>query len=296
MASKVRGTWNLHTLTSRQTLDCFVLFSSASALIGSPGQGNYAAANACMDALAHARRSQGLPALSINWGPWSDAGLAARPDRGGRLALRGIGSITPAQGVEALGRLLQQPEAQVGVMALDVRQCAQFYPALANSPLFADLIQEPHGRAGERQRGGTFRATLFAAEAARRRTLLETHLREQAAQVLALSPSRIDQHQPLGSLGFDSLMTLDLRNRLESSLGLTLSATLVWNYPTIAALADHLADRLGVAFESAAEPLAAPEEDAARVRTLAELEQLSDDEAEAALAAKLSALEEGRLI
>jgi myxalamid-type polyketide synthase MxaD len=233
--------------------------------------------------------------LSINWGPWSDAGLAARPDRGGRLALRGIGSITPAQGMEAFGRLLRQAEAQVGVMALDVRQCAQFYPALATSPLFADLTQERRGQAGERLRGGIFRATLLAAELGRRRALLEAHLREQAAQVLGLSPSRIDQHKPLGSLGFDSLMTLDLRNRLETSLGLSLSATLVWNYPTIAALTDHLADRLGIGIESP-DPSAVPEDDATRVRTIMELEQLSDDEAEAALAAKLSALEEGRSI
>ncbi|HMQ34043.1 MAG TPA: SDR family NAD(P)-dependent oxidoreductase, partial [Chloroflexaceae bacterium] len=294
MASKVRGAWNLHRLSAGRDLDCFVMFSSASALIGSPGQGNYAAANAFLDALAHARRALGLPALSINWGPWAEAGLAARPDRGGRLSLRGISSITPAQGVEAFGRLLQQDEVQVGVMALNVRQCAQFYPALAGSPLFSELMQASYRQDGEQQRGGTFRLALLTAEPGRRRSLLETHLREQAAHVLGLSPSRIDKHSPLGSLGFDSLMTLDLRNRLETSLGLSLSATLVWNYPTITDLTDHLAERLGITLASPAGLPTPLENDSYPSHALAEIQQLSDAEAEAALAAKLSAIEEGK--
>ncbi|MBI2838245.1 MAG: type I polyketide synthase [Acidobacteria bacterium] len=294
MAPKVDGAWNLHSLTRDKFLDFFVLFSSAAALIGSPGQGNYAAANAFLDALAHHRHAVGRPALSINWGPWSGVGLAARPGRAGRLALRGIASITPAQGVETLARLLRQRVAQIGVMPLNVRHCFQSYPGLAEAPLFSELARE-HDRAhlSAKQESPTRRA-LLSAEPAQRLPLLESHLREQAAQVLGLSPSRIDPQRPLGSLGFDSLMTLELRNRLEASLGLKLSATLVWNHPTVSALAVHLARTLDISALSNDAPDATPSRDLATETELAAvIDGLSEEAAEAILAEKLGILEEG---
>src|SRR5262249_31193591 len=100
MSPKLRGAWLLHTLTAGCPLDLFVLFSSAAVLFGSPAQGNYVAANVFLDALAQHRRLQGLPALSVNWGPWSGVGGANRADRGGRLVLRGILSIPPEKGIE----------------------------------------------------------------------------------------------------------------------------------------------------------------------------------------------------
>jgi hypothetical protein len=100
---KMLGAWNLHALTQTTPLDFFVLFSSAASLLGSPGQSNYAAANAFLDALAHHRQALNLPALSINWGPWAMVGLAAtQANRGDRLAMLGIESLSPAQGIEAL--------------------------------------------------------------------------------------------------------------------------------------------------------------------------------------------------
>src|SRR5439155_17412903 len=105
MRAKVEGAWNLHEQTTSRPLDFFVLFSSGSSLVGSPGQANYCAANAFLDALAHHRHAQGLPALAINWGRWTDVGLAATPDRGGRRAFRGFGRVSPGRGREARGRL-----------------------------------------------------------------------------------------------------------------------------------------------------------------------------------------------
>jgi acyl transferase domain-containing protein/acyl carrier protein len=280
MEPKVEGAWNLHAALAGREIDFFVLFSSASAVLGSPGQGNYAAANAFLDALAHARRAAGLPALAIDWGPWSEVGLAARPDRGGRLALRGIASLTPAQGAEAFGRLLCGVEPQVAVLSIDLQQCFQHYPLLAEAPLFASLAAE----ATEGPTAAPFRKTLLEAPAGRRLALLEDHLRHETARVLGLPPARLDKTRPLGSLGLDSLMALELRNRLEAGLGLKLSATLVWNHPTLAALAEHLARRLQIPLEEA--PPREHDTDLAK-----RVEQLSDEQAAEILAERLRLLE-----
>jgi NADPH:quinone reductase-like Zn-dependent oxidoreductase/acyl carrier protein len=293
MAPKVAGAWNLHTLSSKESLDFFVLFSSAASVLGSPGQGNYAAANAFLDALAHHRRAQGLPALSINWGPWAEVGLAARPDRGGRLALRGLASIGLEQGVEALGRVLGNGAAQVGVMPLDVRQWRQFYPKAAESPLLAQLVREQDDANGSGRRANSVRQALLAAEPGERRSLLERHLQQQIARVLRIPASRIEADTPLDALGLDSLMALELRNGLEAGLGLTLPATLVWGYPTLAALASHLAREMEIPLESIAEARSEPKDegkdegdegdDEEMDGLLTETERLSEDEVQTAL-------------
>jgi hypothetical protein len=117
---KVLGSWNLHRLTRHLTLDCFVLYSSWAGVIGSPGQANYSSANSFMDALAWHRRSIGLPALSIDWGAWTEVGLAVRGDIRSLLARKGIGGFSPAQGHQALGGLLSEGTRQVCVTPFDV--------------------------------------------------------------------------------------------------------------------------------------------------------------------------------
>ena len=107
MGPKVAGGWNLHQLTLNQALDFFVLFSSASSVLGSPGQGNYAAANAFLDALANHRRNLDLPALSINWGPWSYIGMSVHIDQTDRLERFGVVSIDVDSGFRVLDRLLR---------------------------------------------------------------------------------------------------------------------------------------------------------------------------------------------
>jgi len=294
-APKVLGAWNLHTLTRSERLDFFILFSSASGLLGAPGQANYAAANAYLDALAHHRRAQGLPALSIDWGPWAEAGLAAaQANRGQRLATRGIQSLSPRQGLAILDLLLGSATTQAGAMAFNLRQWREFYPKAAGSPLFALLPGEEDATANAG--GAPVRAALQKAAPADRRRLLEAHLIQEMAQVLRVDPAHIQREVPLSGLGFESLMALEFRNRLEASLGLTLPTTLVWGHPTIAALAPHLAERLGLPFDeqSVGQPDAGPngDERGHSATTSAELpvQQTLDDLAQLSEADALSAI------
>ncbi len=301
LAPKVFGAWHLHTLTQQTDLDFFVLFSSVASVLGLPGQGNYAAANAFLDALARTLRAAGRPALSINWGPWSDVGLAAaRADRGERLALRGLGSIRPHEGLAAFARLMASPSeatpGQIVVMPFDVHQWCETYPAAATSSLLkTDVWQRSRDwqddeRSAAGAPGDDVRAALQAAQPGRaRRLLLENHLREQVAQVLRLASSRVALDRPLQALGMDSLMALELRNRLERGLGVTLSATLVFNYPTVAAMVPHAAARMGLALEEeAAAPAPTP---LAAAVAVAEIRKLSDEDAEALLLKELEDLD-----
>ncbi|GIL13952.1 MAG: polyketide synthase [Chloroflexota bacterium] len=293
MSPKMDGAWNLHALTEGQPLDFFVMFSSVTALLGTPGQGNYAAGNAFMDALAHYRRARGLPGLSINWGPWSGVGLAAAEAiRGERLASRGLGSLSPDEGMALFHRLMtDDAPPQVAAVSLDVGAWTQAYPASAHASLLISLQQEAAAAAQPEQADGDFRRALLNAEPGRqRRSLLENHIREQVAQVLRVAPARISLQQPLRELGIDSLLTLELRNRLESSFKLTLSATLIFNYPTVAALTGHLAEKMNIPLDAPVEKPTAPQ--AAAEPAAAELDALSRDEIEALLAEELKSIDD----
>jgi myxalamid-type polyketide synthase MxaE and MxaD len=292
MQPKIDGARHLHDLTSDCELDFFVLFSSAASILGSPGQGNYAAANAYLDALAQHRRAQGRPALSVNWGPWADIGLAAsQANRGDRLAAQGMASIPPEAGLDVLGRLLACDAVQVAVMPFDLRHWRQLFPSAARAPFLRELFRDDGGSG--RTTESPERARLLATPPALRQGVLETMLAEQIARVLRMPPDQIDRTTPLPSLGLDSLMALELRNRLELSFGVTLSATLIWGYPTIGQLAPFLAEKLGLsspqAVAVAPDPAVAVAPDSTRA---SELAAISDEEAEALLAQKLSVLDE----
>ena len=290
MAPKVAGAWNLHELTQDRDLDLFVLFSSAVALLGSPGQANYVAANVFLDALAHHRRAIGLSGLSINWGAWSDVGLAAAESRRSQnLDLHGMRSLQPSQALDVFGQVLDWPTPQLGVVRLDLKRWFTSFPEALEWPLLGDLAEHADG---ESRAESAFRTELlgipFASERIER---LQDHLREQFAQVMGVDAERFGVHRPLAEMGLDSLMALELRNRLERSLGVRLSATILFNFPTIHALAPELGRRMGLPDDSgAAEELAPSEADARHAEDLARIEALSDDEAEALLNDRLESL------
>lgn len=291
MAPKARGAWNLHVQTLERPLDFFVLFSSGAGVLGSMGQASYGGANAVLDALAHHRRAARLPALSIDWGAWTGVGwVAADAERGDRLAAQGIRGISVEQGLLALEELIQRGATQSVVTSIDWRQWREAHLTAANAPLLAEIEAEPGSSV--RKRSGELRAALEAAEPASRRTMLEAHLREQIGQVLRMPPARIEASTPFGSLGLDSLMGLEIRNRLEASLGLKLSATLLWTVPTVTALLPYLAEKMGLALGDATPkpaPAAQPEglsiDKGDKLRTaLASLKKVSPEDLRRALA------------
>jgi phthiocerol/phenolphthiocerol synthesis type-I polyketide synthase C len=267
MAPKATGAWVLHTLTETDPLDFFVLCSSVSPLLGLAGQAGYAGANAFLDALARYRRSLGRPAVSIGWGPWGDIGLAAaRQDRGARLGGLGLGSLSPEQGVQAFTAMLGSSRAYQAVMVFDVEAWSG---ARGGAPdLFLGALLRPVAAAADNE-SATLPDVLRAAPASARVGMLREHLTARVARILRLEPARVDAEAPLKSLGLDSLMTLELRNRLEADFGLRLSATLVWNYPTIVALAGHIAEALDLVSDPATmEPVPAVDQAAPQTEGL----------------------------
>jgi len=279
---KVQGAWNLHVLTRQLQLDFFVMYSSAAGLLGSPGQGSYAAANTFLDALAHRRRAEGLPAQSIDWGAFSEVGLAAaEKSRGERLALRGMRSITPAEGLKVLAELLGGSEAQVGVVPLNLRQWGAFHQVAAASARLSELRKEE--KLEEKSEGDSaLLARLRAAAPAARPGLIAEQLRGQVAHVLRIPENKVELDTPLTSLGLDSLMGLELRNRVETLFGIQVPATLLWTYPTLLALSGQLAQSIAGPAEEAVrqvgvESPSGDQKDAISLASEAELFALLDE-------------------
>jgi phthiocerol/phenolphthiocerol synthesis type-I polyketide synthase C len=243
-APKVTGSWRLHQATAGLDVDWWLTFSSASSLLGAPGQGAYAAANSWVDGLVAYRRSRGLPAVGINWGPWAEVGRAQF------FADLGVSLITVEQGLAAMQLVLSADRARTGVIHLDARQWFQSFPAAGGSSLFAKLHDSTKL---ERRGGGAIRAQLDASDAAERPGRLAAAIADEIRAVLR-STEPIDHDRPMESLGLDSLMALELRNRLESALGTTLPAALVWAYPTIHDLAGAMCERLGYETTADTEP------------------------------------------
>ncbi len=287
---KVAGAWNLDVATRVLPLDFFVLFSSAASLLGLPGQGNHAAANAFLDALAFSRRNAGLPALTINWGPWRDIGAAAAAPVLDRIRVQGMRPIPPSEGLSLFGRLLRSGSVQAAVLPVDwnvfTEQVTRGVP-----PFFSLLVERtgaPDAAAPAACRAvdaNPLLARLRAAGDGRKRSVLVEHLREQVRRALGFESGHpIDDRQPLSELGLDSLMAVELRNALGVSLGLArpLPATLMFDFPTIEALADFLGARvLGFAPAASARP------DRPGAALVDEIAALTELEAERLLIAEL---------
>lgn len=230
LAPKIQGGWNLHVLTKDMPLDFFILFSSVASLLGSAGQGNHAAANAFLDTLAHYRHALGLPALAINWGAWSEIGVAA--PLVSQIRRLGLGAISPAEGQQILDRLWPVPSAQVGVIPID---WTRYH---AKSPFLSDFQQV---KGVERHKSILFIQQLKTVPDNQRRHLLIEHIRVYVAQILGHQDSNaISTTRGFRELGMDSLTSLELRNRLQTSLNCQLPPGLVFNHPSVEAVAEYV--------------------------------------------------------
>ncbi len=267
-----------------------LLFSSLASVWPSPGQGSYAAANAFLDALAQHRAAHGHDTLSVGWGLWFGAGFGATA--GGqrtaeRLAERGVVGFAPADGLAALTSLLGTDAAHALIFAADRRALAATAAGPYAPPLLRNLagtLVAPDADPAVNTR--TFADELRAADGSERNALLQDRVSRHAAAVLKLADGRIDPHTPLGAYGLNSILGLELRHLLERDLALRLSATLIWNYPSVAAMATYLGERLDPAPSAPpAERPAPPAVDGQLDGAVSRVADLSDDAALRALRA-----------
>nr|WP_255342605.1 type I polyketide synthase [Nocardia sp. CNY236] len=262
MRPKVDAALHLHELTAEMELSAFVVFSSIAGVFGGMGQANYAAANAFLDALAHRRRANGLPAASLDWGLWiTEGGMSGSLDRSDlrRIARGGILAFTPADGVGLFDLAVAADEPAALPLHLDLEATA----AAGYPPMLRGLVRPRARRVASVAPAESITQRLRGRNPAERERILLELVRLQAATVLGFAqPEAVDADRGLMELGFDSLTAVELRNRLNTATGLRLPATLLFDYPSSVALAKHLAAEL------------APDDTDRVAAGMAELEQL----------------------
>ncbi len=271
--------WTLDRLLEEAPLDFFVLFSSASAILSSPKLGGYAAANCSLDALAHARNASGKPALSIDWGVWTQAGMATRfaASEIQMLGERGMGGIPTREGLDLFGRLLGGAKGQAAVLPIDWAKWTARYPAYTAAPLLRRLL-------GRQPRTGANPAALdprrlLAAPEEQRAQRLAAYVSAALGAILGFGEHTIDPTLPIHQLGMDSLMALELKNRIDADLGVSLPLVQILQGPSVDELAAQLLEQLAQTTER-------PQ--AGEAELLAKLDLLSEAEVDAALASLLS--------
>ena len=260
MPAKLRAAWHLHQLTQSLDLDWFVLFSSIASLLGSPGQGNYSAANAGLDALTLLRRQQNFPALSISWGPWQDAGMAVDHQQTTESwAQRGMAPLAVEDGLRWLNTLMSQssslPRSPIGVACINWERLQHYLPTLPPvMEAVASASARPSGNSGQglvpavstlsQEAAVTSHLQrLLALPEAERVSELLSYFQTQVAKVMGLQ-EKVPIDRPLLDLGIDSLMTMDLLALCKQDLQLVLYPREVMTHPTVSALAQYVAQEL----------------------------------------------------
>ena len=242
---KVLGAVALHEALRAEPLDFFVMFSSIASVVPSTGQGNYAAANAFLDAFARYRCSKGLPAVSINWGPWGEVGMATQLDLIEYFERRGFTPMTNSQGIEAFEQLLSAGYPQATVIAADWSVVGrENFPLGIAPPLISKVIAEgattQPGSGATPEAESVLERVMNEGDPEIRREIVVTHLMETASQVLRLPPGRLTSDASLNSHGMDSMIAIELKNRIAHSLHQSIAIVELLKGTSIAELTDKL--------------------------------------------------------
>jgi malonyl CoA-acyl carrier protein transacylase len=264
LRAKVVGAANLDALFGENTVDAFILFSSIAGIWGSGGQAAYAAGNAYLDALAHNRRSRGLPATAVSWGPWAESGMAAREGDAEQLQRLGLPPMNPGSAVTAIGVALQRNETTVTVADVDWHRFIPAFTANRPSHLFSELPEAQQVADAPQQTASTDLLERLANRSAEEQNAILVGLvRERAAGVLGYATvDAVGAHKAFRDLGVDSLTAIEVRNEISAATGLRLPATTVFDYPTPSKLAEHLAaELLGTTVEVVAQTSVAVQDD-----------------------------------
>jgi NADPH:quinone reductase-like Zn-dependent oxidoreductase/acyl carrier protein len=277
LGPKAHGAWLLHEATREMKLDCFVMFSSVSSIFGNPAQGNYSAANAFLDSLAHHRQALGLAALTVNWGVLGGEGYVARNERvADFLARQGTTEISPGEATALLESFLRAGSAQTISIRVDWAKWRQFFRSMQKNPLleriFATLeSQESVGATSD------WRSRIDAASPAEKEAVICQAVREAVGSVLRVKADSLRDDQPLTDLGLDSLMGVETETSLEAAVGVALPPTSLMRARTIGHIASLIAGHLGGAAPVAeSTPVSAQAEATSAV----DLDAISDEEIE----------------
>ena len=274
---KADGAWLLHEATRQMNLDCFVMFSSVSSIFGNPAQGNYSAANAFLDSLAHHRQALGLPALTVNWGVLGGEGYVARNERvADFLARQGTTEISPGEAMGLLESFLRAGSAQAISIRIDWSKWRQFFRSMQENPLLERIFaalenQESAGPTSD------WRRRIDAAAPAEKQAVICQAVREAVGSVLRVKPDSLRDDQPLTDLGLDSLMGVEIETSLEAAVGVALPPTSLMRARTIGQIASLIAGHLGGA-PTVAESTPVPVQ--AEAASAVDLDAISDEEIE----------------
>jgi acyl carrier protein/NAD(P)-dependent dehydrogenase (short-subunit alcohol dehydrogenase family) len=293
---KTQGLLNVDLESRKLDLEFFIAFSSLASITGSPGQASYVAANTFMDHLMQSRAKQGLPSQSINWGPWEEAGMAQRLNavQAKRLLDLGIAPLPTAQALQIFNSLGRDSRPQIVVATINWPQFLKNFPKASLNSIYAAFKQPEI--AAEKSQSQTqapsanqivWREVLSAIESGQRAQHLIVLLTSAINKVIGADEHEpIELRKPLFDLGLDSLTAVELKNRLETNFMCSLSTTLLFDYPTLEALSEHLKKNMADLFST---PGSHSEDLAATSNTAAtdEFDDLSQDDLEMLLASKL---------
>lgn len=292
--AKIEGSWNLHELTQSLSLDFFVMFSSAQALFGSKASAHYAAHNQFLDALAHYRRARGLPALSIDWGEWEQMRGATAEQRR-RVESSGWRPMSASLALDGMRDLIGAGVTQQMVASIDAEIVKAAYQIRGRRPFLDEIAVAHRGETRKEATTAEWLAQIRSVSPTEQKQALEAYVTAEVRRAMGVDASQTIEHdRGLFEMGLDSLMSVQLRSRLEAAISKSLPSTLIFNYPSIRTLTDFLADELSSSDNRAS--AVTPQDKAASVNggrdeVADEIAHLSDQEVREQIASEVSAMQ-----